>query len=289
MPKPITSLEDFIRKLAHLENKYPNTQLFFRGHSSKEHKVSPSIFRNQNHKSAEHLMIRQLIAQQPEEFMNDTGIFDQLVRAQHYGLPTRLLDVSLNPLVALYFATNSRSKSRAEIVVFKPDIGAQKYYDSDTVSILSNLSLLTAGEKETIKIAGRHLLSKRKKSGYIVPEEELSEFNEIAEVKKLVQLVRHEKPDFRPIIQPIDLAKPISVVPKKLHKRILAQNGGFILFGLADQPNNSNIKHIDFEIIDISEESKPRFIKELAQVGITESALFPEIERAALAIKRRYS
>ncbi len=64
MPKPITSLEGFIRKLAHLENEYPNTQLFFRGHSSKEHKVSPSIFRNQNHKSAEHLMIRQLIAQQ---------------------------------------------------------------------------------------------------------------------------------------------------------------------------------------------------------------------------------
>jgi hypothetical protein len=29
-------------------------------------------------------------------------MFDKLVRMQHFGLPTRLLDVSLNALVALY-------------------------------------------------------------------------------------------------------------------------------------------------------------------------------------------
>ncbi|WP_371929795.1 FRG domain-containing protein [Brevundimonas sp. C43] len=52
----------------------------------------------------EHLLLRDLVAMHPAQFEADSSALEMLVRMQHYALPTRLLDASWNPLVALYFA-----------------------------------------------------------------------------------------------------------------------------------------------------------------------------------------
>ena len=39
-----------------------------------------------------------------DEFLDCKSTFEKLVMMQHYGIPTRILDISLDPLVALFFA-----------------------------------------------------------------------------------------------------------------------------------------------------------------------------------------
>jgi len=40
----------------------------------------------------------------PKIFLHDTKVVDKLIRVQQYGIPARLIDVTYNPLVALFFA-----------------------------------------------------------------------------------------------------------------------------------------------------------------------------------------
>lgn len=52
----------------------------------------------------------------PNEFGDNR--FDSLVKMQHFGMPTRLLDVTTNPLVSLYFACESSEQSNEDGIVY---------------------------------------------------------------------------------------------------------------------------------------------------------------------------
>lgn len=78
-----------------------------------------------------------------QDFANCNNHCEILSIMQHYGIPTRLVDITKNALVALYFAIvdgKGANSNKDNGVVFI--IGASenhiKDYDSDTISILAH-------------------------------------------------------------------------------------------------------------------------------------------------------
>lgn len=101
----VTSVSDFIEKVLQLnKEKEAGGEIFYRGHADESWELKPSIFRKPNGVVKEHQLFRDMVAHTPRSFSGCKSAIDYLVQMQHYELPTRLLDVSTNPLVALYFA-----------------------------------------------------------------------------------------------------------------------------------------------------------------------------------------
>ena len=255
----------------------------FRGQRNATWSTAPGILRPpQKLLDHEREIIRELVSVHPQEFRDDHSMLDRLVRMQHFGLPTRLLDVTLNPLVALYFATEPYgSKTLPDGIVMLYTIGkpSRKYYDSDAVACIANLANLSTDERQEIIDSD--------------PKGNIASFNGLDSVDRLLQFVKEEKPHFRSILKRDDLFTPYYVVPKMSNRRIIAQSGAFIIHGLEENPDPSSgirpVRRIKNQRIVIPQLSKLPIRRELEALGINESTLFPEIDRAASYIVRRFS
>lgn len=116
----------------------------------------------------------------------------------------------------------------------------------------------------------------------------VTKFNKNLVIKRLHQFIRSEKPYFLPIIDPMDLFKPYYVHPKMSNRRILAQSGAFILYGI-DAPKKMFFPDmIEETSFIVPKDEKSLIRRSLEDLGINESTLFPEIDKAATRIKNQY-
>ncbi len=102
----------------HLENE-GKRELYFRGQDSIDYRnTCPSLFRNEKYYANESNMINDFIAKYPDLFKNCQNNVDRLALMQHHQLPTRLLDLTTNALIALYFAVEKDNCKDGVVYVF---------------------------------------------------------------------------------------------------------------------------------------------------------------------------
>ncbi len=146
-------IEQEREKDSDFDKKY---EVYFRGHIDKDFLLIPSLLRNKpGNKDLvgqackeivdnEHIAFRSIVAKHPSEFAEYKSAIEYLVKMQHYKLKTRLLDITSNALVALYFACTTESgdvnDKLGEVIVFKLPKSIIKRYDSDTISAVANIA-----------------------------------------------------------------------------------------------------------------------------------------------------
>jgi len=275
----IDSVSDFLRLIFDESEMASNDcSFFYRGHASTSWTLKPGIYRDESLTTKEHILFKEMESAVPAEFSTCKCTFDRLVKMQHYEYPTRLLDITSNPLVALYFACVDEKLKEDDgmVYLFKKYEGSEltKYSDSDAVSVVANI----ARRDEDFEINTIRGLEKES-------------FNESDQIDYLLHEIKScDKAHFRPLINYEDIERVFFVKPKMDNPRIVKQEGAFFLFGIKNHKLKCPELKDFFDSIDffIPKESKERILVQLNQMGINEASLFPEIDHVAKFLKKKY-
>lgn len=268
------SVGEFVEKVLNLD--HGSREVFYRGHSVRWYRLEPFLFRkdergNFKYLDAEDRLYRELLVSNSADFQGDTYTLDRLIRMQHYSLPTRLLDITSNPLIGLYFACRSSLTEVGEVIALSLDRDLIRYFDSDTASCIANLARLPKASKEAID--------------YSKPA--IRDFNRQPAVKRLLHFIKEEKPFFEARIRPNDLRSVICVKGKRTTSRIAFQSGAFLLFGQDASLDEKGTPEITLTRIAIND--KRKVLDQLDQLNINESTVFPYIENSAKYIAKKFA
>ena len=254
--------------------------LAFRGQSNCEYSLSPSLARELKHRKDiqmlhfEKELVYSAQHEHPKEFLNVNSPVELLIRLQHYGIPTRLLDITTNALVALYFACCSNSEKDGEVFILKLK---RDYHWNDYLSeLIADTYRLDISEKSIKQYYDTLCLQPYYKTVCSNDESLSDEENE-----------NYRWYDFR---TNLDNAynNPIVIQPPQTFARLNAQGGQFLLFSNDLCYDSKNIPvEIDSSISPLSKthnfvklilrvpsNCKEKIIKDLEVLGISRSSLF---------------
>lgn len=252
----INSFDEFLQIIKTITSKWylpTGISPWFRGQSNSNYRLKPGIFRS----PIKEQDISNTFIMRAGMYLKDSrpgSLAQWLSYMQHVGIPTRLLDWTESPLIALFFAINSLSKCNqcnntnmdAAVWILNPL----------KLNELSNVTSFPASDSNPVCFSYQQAFQDSTVKG-------ISDF-------------------------------PISVYSRHVHLRMAAQRSCFTIHGLNHESfelqldNTSMITNQFFVKIIIPQNLKNQLNKELNFLGIKYNSIFPDIEGLVYELIKDY-
>lgn len=276
----ITNLCSYIQEVCLLRDKYIGSshlrplELLFRGHSDVDYQLLPNIARGRQTSAdttifnGERNLIELAKYKFPDTFREEMKPVELLALLQHYGIPTRLLDVTENALVALYFACCNKPGTNGEVFVFLND---NAHVDNaPVINAIADTCKLTRGATYSLE----HFFNAACNQPY---------FDEHRHIFEIADSIDHAEWIAGCCNKPLFVYAPVHTLRQQL------QQGRFLLFSnrIVDNYLGQGNKAFD-NIIDpfpknhscikqkfvIKSDAKKKILRDLELCGIYETTLF---------------
>lgn len=259
--KQIASRKEYISSVESFRGKRRGP-IWYRGCGKTIHVLAPSLYRHKSSKAIDDLMTleKKLLARFRERSIpflsrHMANNWEWLFLMQHYGVPTRLLDWSESPFMALFFAVTSARHTLSS--------RGNPVFTNDAAVWLLDPVEWNRKSVNLKSFPGEVLTTDDPNSNAYTP---------VGDVKTM-------KPS------------PIAVYGAHNSQRIVAQRGVFVCFGADTRPMEEIYKKEKFPKASllklvIKRGRLPHMLAALLRHGVTDSVVFPDLDGLAREIKR---
>ena len=273
--------------------------LYFRGQFDHEWPLIPSVMRkykgNPTLRRSEGEMLLELMSRRPDDFVNVSSALSQWVLAQHHGLKTRLLDITKNPLVALFHCCDDSSApslsdaTDGTFHIFAVPKQIVKTFESDAIRIITNFSKLPRFEQDIL--LGKELDLQESNQRHVL--EHPNRYAAIME--RLYNFIGHEKPYFRERVDVRDLFRVFVVEPQQSFERLRSQSGAFLISAFHEEFETDVVLRLTKNVpiyhhykFTVPASEKRKILHELELLHVTKEVLFPGLDESSKAVVGRY-